>query len=211
MPCEIWRVFPHVFWDTWTGCFNIEYISELSVNFWTLFRDPLKVLSCVKESLKNQTHRNEVVSAVGILSVNIIMSLPKFWRSTTAATSSQGHLWFGSDEPQSHEVTLEGTGKFCHLPSENKKVSLIIMIMQPRYKFNWIPENKACFPLLGKCHVHDTQKRDYMVEQSSFTLIALFGLEIGCCRDRSWRASLFPKELPKSVRSTSWRMILEEF
>ena len=32
-----------------------------------------------------------------------------------------------------------------------------------------------------------TQKQsDYKVEQSSFALIALFGLEIGCCRGRNW-------------------------
>ena len=32
---------------------------------------------------------------------------------------------------------------------------------------------------------HKTQS-DYVIEQSSFTLIALFWLEIGLCRGRNW-------------------------
>ena len=37
------------------------------------------------------------------------------------------------DGPRSHEVTLEGTGMFCHLIGwrDNKRFLLIIMIMQP--------------------------------------------------------------------------------
>ena len=31
------------------------------------------------------------------------------------------------------------------------------------------------------------KQSDYKVEQSFFTLIALFGLEIGRCRGRNWR------------------------
>ena len=38
-----------------------------------------------------------------------------------------------------------------------------------------------------------TQKRsDYKVEQSSFTLIALFWVEIGRCRGRNWLKAWFP-------------------
>ena len=38
-----------------------------------------------------------------------------------------------------------------------------------------------------------TQKQsDYKVEQSSFTLIALFYLEIGRCHGRSWLKAWFP-------------------
>ena len=35
-------------------------------------------------------------------------------------------------------------------------------------------------------HYHDTKQSDYKVEQSSFTLISLFLLEIGSCRGRNW-------------------------
>ena len=38
-----------------------------------------------------------------------------------------------------------------------------------------------------------TQKqRDYKVEQSSFTLIALFSLKIGRCRGRNWLKAWLP-------------------
>ena len=40
--------------------------------------------------------------------------------------------------------------------------------------------------LHGKRHDTTQKQSDYMVEQSSFTLIALFWLEIGRCRGRNW-------------------------
>ena len=42
------------------------------------------------------------------------------------------------DPARSHEVTLEGIGMFCHLIGwrQNKRFSLIIMIMQPWYQVN---------------------------------------------------------------------------
>ena len=43
---------------------------------------------------------------------------------------------------------------------------------------------KAWFPLHDK--YHDTKQSHYKVEQSTFTLIALFSLEIGRCRGRNW-------------------------
>ena len=49
------------------------------------------------------------------------------------------------DRPRSHEVTQEGTEGFCHLIGwrENKRFSLIIMIMQSRYEVNWKERSTA--------------------------------------------------------------------
>ena len=45
---------------------------------------------------------------------------------------------------------------------------------------------KAWFPLHDNATTTTQKQSDYKVEQSSFTLIALFWLKIGRCRGRNW-------------------------
>ena len=47
-------------------------------------------------------------------------------------------------------------------------------------------QDKAWFPFTANYTTTTQTQSDYVVEQSSFTLIALFWLEIGRCRGRNW-------------------------
>ena len=52
--------------------------------------------------------------------------------------------------------------------------------------------HKAWFPFTANSTTTTQKQSDYQVDKSSFTLIALFWLEIGCCRGRKWLKAWFP-------------------
>ena len=49
-----------------------------------------------------------------------------------------------------------------------------------------VPCSKARFPLTANFTTTTQKQSDYVFEQSSFPLIALFWLKIGHCRGRNW-------------------------